>query len=130
MFAAEILRKRCFVGGAQGNVKALLRKGTALLTMQEYADAIAALTQVRQKPKHRRHHTVAQLTSIGGKILCLLLCTCLLSALLGGAWCRQAIEAEPENRAVKKALAQAEAKAKKSKQTERNMAKKMAKAFG
>ena len=58
------------------------------------------------------------------------MCTCLLSALLGGAWCRQAIEAEPENRAVKKALAQAEAKAKKSKQTERNMAKKMAKAFG
>jgi len=42
----------------------------------------------------------------------------------------QAIEAEPENRAVTKALAQAEAKAKKSKQTERNMAKKMAKAFG
>ena len=128
MLAAEILRKRCFVGGAQGNVKALLRKGTALLTMQEYADAIAALTQVRQNPN--RHHTVAQLTSIGGKILCLLLCTCLLSTLLGGAWCRQAIEAEPENRAVKKALAQAEAKAKKSKQTERNMAKKMAKAFG
>ena len=58
MFAAEILRKRCFVGGAQGNVKALLRKGTALLTMQEYADAIAALTQVRQHPNHRRHHTV------------------------------------------------------------------------
>ena len=100
--------------------------------MQEYADAIAALTQVRQHPNHRRHHTVVAAADLnwGHKILCLLLCTCLLSALLGGAWCRQAIEAEPENRAVKKALAQAEAKAKKSKQTERNMAKKMAKAFG
>ena len=56
-----------------------------------------------------------------------------LITIVTDAWrpgCRQAIEAEPENRAVKKALAQAEAKAKKSKQTERNMAKKMAKAFG
>ena len=60
------------VVGEQGNVKALLRKGTALLTMQEYADAIAALTQVRRKPNRHTNHPTAEpeQTTIGGKILC------------------------------------------------------------